>query len=205
MMLFHHPERQPSMGPPIYGMGGIHALAGAVHTQYLVTVLPVSRVIAELVLGEQPDCGPPKDSAASADASSRRVAFSPVTVELAVRDTDEAGRSARSRRSAPPAIPWVVNDLEDAAWATTEGVRHFYFEGVQLSVAGAQARLRWDRDRVDARVVDGASRVAALREYAYRERGHALTAVERLTGVPVVIVLPPSLLPPSTVTERSSG
>lgn len=194
---------------PIYGLHGAYKLSESVELPYFSASLPIERTIDELRIAEE--VPPSLDNQWSLgelfqrEIDQKRAAkeivngyladpkklkfFNALTVVLMPKSTTgevlDDFQAHSSEHESPP-IPYAAGDKDDAQWASDESVA---FGGVQYTISGDQARLRWDQSRVHAVTVDGQHRLFALREYRNTIRQRTLTPRERETKIPVLFLL----------------
>lgn len=208
--LFSGTTPKDNYNRPLYGFHGQYTLSPGVSLPYFLTAMPVERVIDELKIAEQ--ISPSMDNRWSLnelfqrEVDRKRVAhelvrgyladphklkfFNAITIVLMPKSAEGAGAELFDVEPGEgPAIPWDGADPEDKVWAQAPASLKATFGGVQYVVVGAQARLRWDLDRVLAVAVDGQHRLVALQEYREQYRQKALRPEEKLTSVPVLVLL----------------
>lgn len=195
---------------PIYGTRGEFSMSTTVSVPYFIALLDIATLERELKTHEQ--VAPSLDNAYSLielyqrqideDRVEKDIVdaylnipdklkfFNALTVALLPKS--ENGSIQRDFENYPnndPEIPVISSDEYDRYFNDPRFSKSV-FGGVQFvsSPTHNLARLRWDRNRVDAVAVDGQHRLRALQIWFQRKQG-ALNPDERKTRIPVIFLL----------------
>jgi hypothetical protein len=195
---------------PLYGIRGEFSLSANVSVPYFSTLMDLKRVAHELKTHEE--IAPSLENTYTlAELFQREIDIVRVTQEIVngylksptklkffnaltivLIPKDEHGRSQKDFEDYPdndPEIPYTSADVFDRGFVSA-AVSRVVFGGVQFVTTKAAdiARLRWDRRRVDAMVVDGQHRLTAIKEWLKSKNGE-LTDYEKPTRIPVLFLL----------------
>lgn len=195
---------------PLYGIRGEFSLSANVSVPYFSTLMDIKRVAHELKTHEE--IAPSLENTYTlAELFQREIDIVRVTQEIVngylksptklkffnaltivLIPKDEHGRSQKDFVDYPdndPEIPYNSADQFDKSFASS-ALGRIVFGGVQFVTTKAAdlARLRWDRRRVDAMVVDGQHRLTAIKEWLKSKNGE-LTDYEKPTRIPVLFLL----------------
>lgn len=195
---------------PIYGTRGEFSMSTTVSVPYFIALLDIETLERELKTHEQ--VAPSLENVYSLvelyqrQIDEQRVEkdivdaylnipdklkfFNALTVALLPKS--ESGNIERDFQNYPnndPEIPVMASDQYDAYFNNPQFEKSV-FGGVQFvsSPTHNLARLRWDRNRVDAVAVDGQHRLRALQIWFQNKQG-ALNPDERKTRIPVIFLL----------------
>jgi len=195
---------------PIYGTRGEFSMSTTVSVPYFIALLDVSTLAKELKTHEQ--VAPSLDNTYSlVELYQRQIDedrvekdivdsylnipdklkfFNALTVALLPKT--ENGNIQRDFEEYPnndPEIPVTSSDEYDRYFSNPQFYKSI-FGGVQFvsSPTHNLARLRWDKNRVDAVAVDGQHRLRALQIW-YQNKQGALNPDEKETRIPVIFLL----------------
>jgi hypothetical protein len=195
---------------PLYGCHGQFSLTPGVTVPYFSTLMPINRITLELKTHEE--VAPSLDNRYTLEelfqrqidinrvrseivdgylkAHNKLKFFNSITVALFPKK--QSGNILPNFEDYPnnnPRIPVEGAGRFDESFASSS-LERIVFGGVQFVKAPAAnlARLRWDRQRVDAVAVDGQHRLIALKEW-FRDKKQELTDIEKPTRIPVIFLL----------------
>lgn len=195
---------------PLYGIHGQFSLTPGVTVPYFATLLTIRRVTTELKTHEE--IAPSLDNRYTLielfqrqidtervrteivngylKAHSKLKFFNSITVALFPKD--EHGKIAPHFVDYPnndPTIPVEAAGKFDESFQAPS-CEKIIFGGVQYVKAKAAnlARLRWDRQRIDAVAVDGQHRLNAIKQW-FSDKNQELTELEKPTRLSVIFLL----------------
>jgi len=194
---------------PLYGYAGIYKLSYESSLPYFCALLPLDRLVDEIKTAEE--LPPSLDNAWSlAELYQREIDrdrieksmvrgyladpgklkfFNALTVALMPKhDSGQLLASFDESPTGQPPIPWNGNDETDSQFAN-QAAQRVEFGGVQYVTLGDSARLRWNKDSVQAVAVDGQHRLVSLKVYKDKIRRGTFTTDELETKVPVIFLL----------------
>lgn len=207
---------------PLYGTQGQFSLTPGVTVPYFSTLMSIKRTTSELKTHEE--VAPSLDNRYTLEelfqrqidpervrseivegylkAHNKMKFFNSITVALFPKDSK--GSIIPEFENYPnndPSIPVEAAGQFDNGFAS-DSCEKIIFGGVQLVKAKAAnlARLRWDKERVDAVAVDGQHRLHALKQW-FNDKKQELTDVEKPTRISVIFLL----LHPDAGFERSAS
>ena len=195
---------------PLYGIQGQFSLTPGVTVPYFSTLMTIKRVTSELKTHEE--VAPSLDNRYTLEelfqrqidtdrvraeivngylkAHNKLKFFNSITVALFPKDTKgNIAPEFTDYTNNDPAIPVEAAGNFDNAFAS-DSCERIVFGGAQFVKASAAnlARLRWDKERVDAVAVDGQHRLNALKQW-FNDKQQELTDVEKPTRISVIFLL----------------
>lgn len=195
---------------PLYGIQGQFSLTPGVTVPFFTSLMPIDRVTSELKTHEE--VAPSLDNRYTLEelfqrqididrvkseivdgylkAHNKLKFFNSITVALFPKDKSGKIASAFTDYSNNnPKVPAEGSSSFDDSFST-EKCERIVFGGVQFIKAQAAnlARLRWDRQRVDAVAVDGQHRLIALKKW-FEDKNKELTELEKPTRISVIFLL----------------
>jgi hypothetical protein len=203
---------QRNYNVPIYGIRGEFSLSPVVRVPYFTCLMDIGRVTQELKTHEE--VNPSLDTTYSLvelfqrqidiDRVKREIVdgylrqnnkikfFNSLTIVLLPKNPD--GKLVPVFENYPnndPPIPDQQFGDFDAFFSPNQAADFkAIFGGVQFVTTKTEnlARLRWDKNRVDAVAVDGQHRLRALKEWM-QSKNHQLGETERPTRIPILFLL----------------
>ncbi len=197
---------------PIYGIKGEFSLSSSVKVPYFTCLMVLNRVTQELKTHEE--VSPSLDTTYSLvelfqrqidiDRVQREIVdgylrvpnkikfFNSLTIVLLPKNTE--GKIVSTFENYPnndPPIPDPQFGPFDAFFSASQAAdKKAIFGGVQFVTTKTEniARLRWDKNRVDAVAVDGQHRLRALKEWMHW-KNQQLGEIEKPTRIPIIFLM----------------